>query len=343
MTPPPAGSSPREPRGPRVYYLTPDYPVPSWGQGLLYEHVRLLREEGLDSWVLHERAPFRLPWLDSDVPVAYLDAGGPAAGPEDLLVVPETLVAKASRQRWPGRRGVFVQGSFLTLTEHAEAFRYPELGFEFALAVLPHVAEVVAKHFGIAAQVVPPFVAPYFFRSVESIRHHPRDPVVLLACKEAYRRVGFPDYDIFTKLMRRFCAEHGGGWRVEELAGKTHRQVAERMAESAFMVNLNSHEAFNSTVPEAMAAGCAVLCYEAVGGRDFLADGDNALVFGNHHVYALVERLQQLIRGGAGASDLLQLRLGGRATAARFTEAGTRRALAEAFAPLVAPRPVASG
>ncbi len=326
-------SAPR--RGGRIFYLAPDHAAPSWGVGLLYEHVRLLRELGYDAGVLHQRRPFRLEWLDSPAPVAYLDDASFAAGADDLLVVPETMAADAAQRPWPGRRGVFVQGSFLTLKGHAAAFRYPELGFDFALAVLPHVATVLATHFGIEAAVVPPFVAPYFFREPAAIAERPRAPVVLLACKEEYRHAGFPDYDIFTKLMRRFCAAAGGGWRVEELAGRTHREVAELMAESAFLVNLNSHEAFNSTVSEAMAAGCVALCYEAVGGRDFLVDRENAFVFPNHHVYALVERLQELIGRGEGDGELLALRLRARESAARFAESATRHALAETFAALL--------
>ena len=325
----------------RIYYLTPDHPAPSWGQGLLYEHVRLLREEGFDAWVLHERPPFRLPWLDSDVPVAYLHGGGLDAGPDDLLVVPENIAARMLGLPWPGRRGVFVQGSFLTLVGHQQAVRYPDLGYEFALTLMPHVSRVVREHFGVEPFEVPPFIAPYFFRSPEEIRAQWRENVVLLVCKDDYRHVGFPDYDIFTKLMRRFCAEQAGGWRVEELVDLVHVEVAERMASSAFLVNLNSHEAFNSTVPEAMAAGCAVLCYEAVGGRDFLVDGSNAFVFANHHVYELVERLQRLMARGVAAPELDRLREAARRTAGRFDQAATRKALADAFATLLAPKPLA--
>jgi glycosyltransferase involved in cell wall biosynthesis len=137
--------------------------------------------------------------------------------------------------------------------------------------------------------------------------------------------------------MQRYCAESAPGWRVEELAGLTPRQVASRLAQASCIVNLNSHEAFNTSVPEAMAAGCVVLCYEAVGGQDFLADGVNALVFPNHHVYPLIERLQQLIAGGLAAPELLALRLRARAAVARFSAEATGRALVEAFAALAAP------
>ena len=325
----------------RAYTTDPDQPAPSWGQGLLYEHVRLLREEGFDAWVLHERAPFRLPWLESDVPVAYLDDGGPGraaagpdAGPDDLLVVPENLVARTMGLPWPGRRGVFVQGSFLTLVGQPQAFRYPELGYDFAIAVLPHVARVVASHFGIEPLLVPPFIAPYFFRSPTRSRARARTSCCWSAGR--LRQVGFPDYassPSCAALLRRAA----GGWRVEGCRTSRTRSGAAHGG-VRLLVNLNSHEAFNSTVPEAMAAGCAVLCYEAVGGRDFLVDGKNAFVFANHHVYELVERLQRLIVRGDKAADLGLVRAAARQTAGQFEQAATRRALAEAFASLLAPR-----
>jgi glycosyltransferase involved in cell wall biosynthesis len=105
------------------------------------------------------------------------------------------------------------------------------------------------------------------------------------------------------------------------------------MKTSRFLVNVNSHEAFNTTVPEAMAAGCIPLCYEAVGGCDFLRDGENAVVFANQAVYALVERLCDLIdHGDEQAAWLDSLRAGGERTAAAFQPAATARALAGFFA-----------
>ena len=48
-----------------------------------------------------------------------------------------------------------------------------------------------------------------------------RERRVLLAAKPDYRRAGFPDYDIVTKLVARSFAERGAGWRLQELAGGT--------------------------------------------------------------------------------------------------------------------------
>lgn len=324
----------------RIFYLVPDYAEPSWGVGLLYHHVRVLRAAGFDARVLHHRSPFRPPWLEDDVPVEYLDRPGAAGGAADLVVVPEVLAAEAPRSLWRCRWGVFVQGSFLVLGGHERAFRYPDLGFEFALAVLPHAAEVVTRHFGLPAEVVPPCVASYFFRDEEEIRSRPRERLVLLAAKKEYRRAGFPDYDVFTKLVERFIDERAPGWRIQELAGLDHRQVARRMAEAALLVNLNTHEAFNTTVPEAMAAGCIAICYEAVGGRDFLAPDGGAFVFPNHHVYALVETTCEAMAAFDRRSPELEaMRLRARASMARFDGEETRRRLVEVFERLLGGAP----
>jgi glycosyltransferase involved in cell wall biosynthesis len=112
------------------------------------------------------------------------------------------------------------------------------------------------------------------------------------------------------------------------------------MLTSPFLVNVNSLESFNTTVPEAMAAGCIPICYEAFGGRDFLRDGENAIVFPSHDVYALVERVTELVDGfDEHDARLTRLRDGGRTTAAAFRPEATADALARFFASRLRLRP----
>lgn len=318
---------------PRIHYLVADYDRPSWGTALLYEHVALLRELGFDARVIHHRSPFRLTWIDRDVPIAYLDTLADVPDADDILVVPETLAAEAAGFGWPCRRWVFVQNCFIIVGGLGTARHYPELGYERALAVLPHVASVVERHFGLVPEVIPPFIAPHFFTAAGDGGQ--RSQTILMAMKPEYRSVGFPDFDVLTSILgRRLAASPAAsGWRLVELSGLHHVEVAERMADASFLVNLNSHEAFNSTVPEAMAAGCLPLCYDFFGGLDFLADGDNAFVFPNHHIYPLVETLLDLLSPSPErATELDRMRQAARATARRFTRDATRAALARAFA-----------
>jgi Glycosyl transferases group 1 len=328
-----------------VYYLVPDHATPSWGIGLLYHHVRLLRKNGLAAWVLHARAPFRLEWLDVTVPVRHLDEPGFAPRREDVVVIPEVLAKTGAELPFPSRRIVFVQGMFLALSAFAEAVDYGALGYQGAMTTLPHGETILERHFGMRPAVVPPFVAPYFFAPREALSAERRLPRILLIPKAGYRAAGIPDYDIARKLIARRCRPTGlggtahpvEGWELLELENLSHRDVAGIMRTAAFLVSVNSHEAFNATVPEAMAAGCLVLCYDAYGGRDFLVDGENAFVFPNQHVYPLVDRLFELLdRYETMAEPLARLRTNAYATAQRYREEATEAALLVAFRPFLA-------
>jgi len=310
-----------------IYYLIADYPAQSWGNGMIYEHVRILREAGYDAYALHHHTGFRPAWLEFDVPIRYLDEPGFEPSADDVVVVPEILAASDVVQRHAWRRIVFVQGSFLIfrgLQTHAD---YAELGYEAAMAVLPHVAHAVERHFGVSADVIPPFVARHFFEAAEGRRERR----VLFAMKEGYRALGIPDQEIARRLLEKEVARRPD-WSLVALEGFSHREVASLMRSSMFLVNVHSHEAFNTTVPEAMAAGCVAICYEAGGGVDFLQPGRNAIVFPNQQVYRLVERVCDLMdHCDENAALFERLRSEGRRTAASFDPAATARALLEFF------------
>jgi hypothetical protein len=306
-----------------IYYHVADYATPSWGVGLIYEHVRLLRATGRDARVLHERAPFRPAWTELDVPVSYLDDPAFAPGVSDAVIVPEVLASSEVVRRYPWRRFVFAQGSFLIPRGLGDASGYRELGYEGVMAVLPHVAHVVRRHFDAEATLVPPFVAGHFFEPSSE----PRRKRVLFARKRAYDDLGIPDQQIALRLIGSELRRRPD-WELLCLEGFDHRTVGALMKASTFLVNLNTHEAFNTTVPEAMASGCIPVCYEATGGRDFLRDGENAIVFANQQVYALIERLCDMLdRFDAIGDELETLRRGGRETASSFSPRRTLEAL----------------
>jgi len=305
---------------PTVYYIVPDYNVSSWGIGMLYLHVRLLNRNGIQAFVLHHKKPFKCSWFESDTPIVYLDDPSFAVKERDILVVPELSAAEAIPKGLQCRKIVFVQNTFILLRAMERALTYDELGYERAMVILPHMERIVETHFGVRASVIPPVVAPYFFIDKDDL-HKERKKNIVLFPKAAYKDLGHVDYDILIKLLKRCLGVgnegileriggrlgRGGGsdWKLIELEGKTHTQVAGIMKESAFFVCVNTLEGFNTTVPEAMAAGCVPVCYEAYGGRDFLEDGKNAYVFPNNYIYPLVDKLFELIDTYAEVQDEL--------------------------------------
>ena len=311
----------------RVLYYVSDTNVPSWGVGMIYTHVRLLCANGIEAAVLHTQPGFRPEWMSLDAPRLYLRDGSLRIAPDDLLVVPEVHAAEADVLSLARRRVVFVQASSYIASGLGGAKDYRQLGYRGAIAIMPHVREIVERHYGVEAPVIPPCIAPCFFESQSAAAKARKRQVAL--CPKIWCR----DFPIIRHTLRaKACAL---GWTVVELESKPHRHVASVFRQAAIHINVNCQESFNATVPEAMAAGCIPVCYEAFGGQDYLRDSENAYVFPTHHAYPLIERTLELMASwDAKQKELARIRRGGRATARRYTEALTEKALLAYFRPL---------
>ncbi len=314
----------------KVYYLVPEYRHPSWGVGLLRRHVHLLKRNAIDAEVVLRTPPRRRFW--QRFRPSELSLGRFRPRPHDVLVVPEVMAGDEALAGLNCRRVVLVQGSFAIVSGLRDGRDYKALGYEQAMVILPHMKPIVEQHFGIEARLVRPFIAPYFFQDPASRSSTARKKRILTYPKALYLEAGLPDYQIVWRLLRRRIEKAHRDWEIVALAEKSHESVARWMRTSAFLVNVNSHEGFNTTVPEAMAAGCIAVCYDAFGGQDFLRDGHNAFVFPNHHVYPLLDRLFTLIDGYDRLQDELdRIRSNAYATADQYTESETERELSGFF------------
>lgn len=295
---------------------------------MIYTHVRLLCVNGIDAAVLHDQPGFRPSWMNFDAPRLYRSDPSFRRALDDLLVIPEVHAAETDILALSGRRVVFVQASSYIAPGLRGAKDYRQLGYQGAIAIMPHVREIVERHYGVEAPVIPPCIAPWFFEKGSTHPEARRRQVVL--CPKAWCR----DFPIVRQMLR--TRARAIGWRVVELENKPHRHVARAFRKAAIHVNVNCQESFNATVPEAMAAGCIPVCYEAFGGRDYLRDGGNAYVFPTHHAYPLVEHTLELMgTWDSRRRELARIQRGGKTTAKRYTEALTEKALVAYFRPLM--------
>ena len=291
---------------PKIYYLAPDFDVPSWGCGMLYKHVDILIRNGINASIIHYKKPFRYSWFESETKIVYLDDPSLRVEEHDILVVPEVNIIDDVPQRIKCRKILFIQNIFIIFTKIDKARNFDELGYEHCVVTMPHMKKAVEINFGVDASVIPVSIAPYFFLDEKDLDKE-RSKTVILFPKNAYGQLGQLDYDILTKILNKkfpgsanrllgiFSEQDKSKWHTLEIRGKTHRQVAEIMKQSSFYVCVNTLEGFNVTVPEAMAAGCIPVCYDAFGGIDYLQNNTNAYVFNNNHIYPLLEKLFYLI------------------------------------------------
>lgn len=280
-----------------IHYLVPNRDTPSWGLSMLYQHVQLLNRNGFDAVIIKE-LPLTSPgWLNIQVPIKSINEFKIKAKPSDILVVPEVMVNFQGLKKIKCRKIVFIQAGAYIFENLPAKEDHVSLGFEHAIVILPHLARIVEKHMKIPFTTIPAFVAPYFFTGIFSKK---KKRQILL-----YPKLGNVDYSIVKYLLNKHLEEinssaikdffTGVNWKIVELKNLTHQEVAAKMHDASFFVALNTFEALNTSVVEAMAAGCIVFCYEGFGSRDYLCDRKNAFVFQNNEAYLLTETLCQEI------------------------------------------------
>src|SRR6266550_4315703 len=215
-----------------IFYLLGDYAPQSWGNGMIYAHVGILREAGFEACALHQHAPFRPDWLDVDVPIRYLDEPGFTATDEDTVVVPDVLAPHEVVRRFPWRRIVFVQGSFSIVYGLGNNSDYADLGYETAITILPHIARVVERHFGVSAHLVPPFIAPYFFDDSNAARVRPAGGLFTSRSQRAHAVVDVPRQRVLARGIQYDRARSdGGGMCARVLRGGWRRRFSQARRE----------------------------------------------------------------------------------------------------------------
>ncbi len=323
----------------RIYYYSPTNDNrPSWGLGVIHYHVDILRRNGLEAYIVYDQENFKLSWLDLKVPTLSMRqflASKPTS--EDWLVVPEVAADKAELQV-PCSTVLFAQAGFF-IYEGLRSGKSPEeLNYKGVMYIMPHLQKVLAMITNLPLYEVPPFVAPYYFEQRQPTERKKR---ILL-----YPKFDNREYYILKRLLERHLGISDrsrlqrflkpSGWELEELKGLTHKEVAKKMANSTFFVSLNTTEALNTSVPEAMATGCIPLCYEAYGPKDYLINGFNSFVFENHDIFGLAQKIIDLVQNFPTVEHtLLAHRENARNTAMKYTVENAEKPLLRMFTDLV--------
>src|SRR5204863_1489554 len=138
--------------------------------------------------------------------------------------------------------------------------------------------------YGVQARLVPPGVNLDLFRAYDDVQR--RDDELLVIGRDNPLKnlpLTMAAYDLLGEArprMRMFGVEPEVGERygIEYVDAPPDEQVARMFSEATVFVQSSVHEGFCLPPLEAMAAGCAVVCTDAHGNRDFCRDGENCLI-----------------------------------------------------------------
>jgi glycosyltransferase involved in cell wall biosynthesis len=239
---------------PTIYYLTPDYNVPSGGIRAEYKHVDLLNVEGLDAAVLHHASGFACDWFPHATRIAA--APDVTLGPEDVLVVPEIYGPHLERLPDGPTLVAFNQNAYLTFDRVPSDQAVSYGAFTRALTVSPDSVEFLRFAFpGLDVRLVP--------NAIDSDVFHPAasPPGRTLALMPRKRPAE-------ADQLLRLLGARLEGWEVLTIAGGSEREVAEALRGASLFLALGHQEGFGLPPAEAMASGCYVIGFPAFGGRE---------------------------------------------------------------------------
>ena len=329
-----------------IDYTAPDARRAFGGVRMIYRHVDILNAAGFSAYVLHWYAPFTCTWFDHETPVRHMFTHSRVKGPWDLVkrarprICQHAPLARESG-RTPCRAGAITRRCRLLPGD--------------VLAVSGVMAQGDYKVYPGVPRVIFNQGAYSTFRSwTPSTNPYARDDVLgvmtVSSDSEAYLRTAFPgglpivrvhysiDPSVFPyseakekrlAYMSRKNSEHADqvlsilrlhgkldGWDVVKIEGARQDEVASILRSSAVFLSFGGPEGFGLPPAEAMSAGCVVVGYHGMGGREFFRpDFSYPVDFGDIRSYVdavegVLDRYDRdrdgFLAVGRAASDFIQ-------------------------------------
>lgn len=274
-----------------IYFLTPDYKLPSGGVRIIYQHVDVLNRNGIDAFVLHRTRGHRCTWFENSTAIAYID--------ESLLT---RALSKVKRTLSPSaRQSIRLIGGQSSTLKDDDYLVFPEIYGPDILKIAPGFKKVILNQgCYLTFQGLPldgtPISTAYNSPDIRGVLINSEDGVQYLKFAfpklKTYRFHLSIDTSIFSyspnkKLKICYTTRKNefivrqvisllkirgriSNFELVPFGGQPQHEVAALMKESAIFLSFGQHEGFGLPPAEAMACGCITVGYHAGGGKEFM-------------------------------------------------------------------------
>jgi len=294
----------------RVIYLCP-WTSESGGIQVLYEHVRLLRKNGIDALLGAPEQFQRCTWFDNDPKKAPgIDNVFAQLRDDDVLVVPEICVGAELLDNVAATRIALVQNPDL-LTAPLD---------EYAATIVP---TPVLKPWleGVAGGAAPIHVVPGFLHNtlVRAPRRFTRNRPRALIVDRPSKHRGEP-----VRMRDRLTADAVMDITYIDQAMSRDR-FTDLFRQHDIYLHLSYPEGFPISVMEAFGAGCLVVGFSGRGGLEFMRNGQNCWVAPDGDFDGALTQLHNALDSSKDERDAMLM--AARATATAYPEHDTATAL----------------
>lgn len=248
----------------RVYALVAgvSFDRPVGGVQMLYRHVDILNQNGIEAYILQPPGLGRYRWVTNSTPIMELNGG--EIGKDDVLLLPEILGPCAAEICRGVDKVIYNQSAYMTFIGYTpEETRNPYEDNEvIATIVCSKNSWQYLRHAfpGLALFRLHHSVDPSLFH------YHPKKRQQI--CYMPRKRCS----DILQVLQMLRCRGALRNFSVVAIDQVSdEKEVARIMRESLIFLSGGTAEGFGLPAAEAMACGCVVVGYHGGGGKEFFS------------------------------------------------------------------------
>ncbi|RKY58586.1 MAG: hypothetical protein DRP94_05950 [Candidatus Latescibacterota bacterium] len=252
----------------RIGYVTTCPEVPVGGVSVIFWHVALLREMGIEAFVVPDKASTYDPWWMVPKPKVKFAS---LEDEMDVWVVPEVRIDLVRGLK--GTKVAFVQNH--GLMRNLELYKDVSL----VLSVSEPSAREIEKKVDVPVLVVNPFIHPSSpFRPGKK----EEGKVLVLSRKKTSMF-----YDRVLSLLK-------DEFKFVLASCMTQKELSELYSSSEYYLHLSFPEGWPAPVAEAMKSGCCVVGFSGTGGLEFMKHLETAYVAPDGDVEECVRGLRML-------------------------------------------------
>jgi len=245
------------------FYYCPAVKNPTGGVKVIYHHVQLLNEMGVNAWVIHPRSNFKCTWFEHNTPIW----NKPSITSNDHLIVAEVDTLDLSRLLIEEQIqfSIFVQNGYgISRGNNIAATKLVNAVYEKShsiLSISADTSDVIATYFPNTANKI--------------VRVQPTIPSALFSMGSWHEKENLITY------MPRKNSDHAemvlfglqswlpSNWRIQAISKVDEKEVSNLLRKSKIFLSFSSFEGFGLPPLEAALSGNYVIGYHGNGGKEY--------------------------------------------------------------------------